>query len=545
MKKIVVILLLTVLFAGYANTRSYLINENFDAATTPQLPPEWLALDGNGNNLSRVTMAYGQSAPNSLTISGDEMAMNDWVFTPGFSTVPNTTYTLKFSYRAYSDDYPERFEIKYGTAQNVAAMSSVISQPIEVTSESYITDSVTFTTTTNEIINIGFHGMSDEMSSFLSLDDIQVTGIISDPLPPSVTVPTGRSAATGYAMNISTTVSDQSGIGSVVGHYKLNGQSNWNDFSMSATKATGVYSGTIPAQQTAITGKIKFTCTDTVSPNANTGDSPEFNIAWLDEPQGLWTGSVNAQNTGGLGLNNGIDWSLGLIVDLGLVPKKISKIDYMCNTGTNGPLNWRVFAINDSVNWTETELVASRELIALPEIGTSWNEVAVNDTTKLSGLVGLVVDLPNGGFFGRHAEGIESRSYVLNYTGEWIKLGTANTAFEEYAGDWTLKCFVERYSGVGINESTEILPGRSELRQNYPNPFNPTTTISFYNNMTGNVKLTVLNAKGETVTTLINNEVAAGNHKVNFNAERYNSGVYFYKLETPTATITKKMLLIK
>lgn len=100
-------------------------------------------------------------------------------------------------------------------------------------------------------------------------------------------------------------------------------------------------------------------------------------------------------------------------------------------------------------------------------------------------------------------------------------------------------------SGVSIDNEDNGIKNSCELFQNYPNPFNPRTTISFYNKMAGNVKLTVLNAKGETVATLINGSVTAGNHQADFNGATLNSGVYFYKLETPTATLTKKMLLVK
>lgn len=97
------------------------------------------------------------------------------------------------------------------------------------------------------------------------------------------------------------------------------------------------------------------------------------------------------------------------------------------------------------------------------------------------------------------------------------------------------------------NTAIENSPLVSEtlLKQNYPNPFNPATTISFYNNLPSNVKLTVLNAKGEIVSQLVNAKLAAGNHHYNFNGAALNSGLYFYKLETPDAVITKKMLLVK
>jgi len=81
--------------------------------------------------------------------------------------------------------------------------------------------------------------------------------------------------------------------------------------------------------------------------------------------------------------------------------------------------------------------------------------------------------------------------------------------------------------------------------QNYPNPFNPATMISYDIKSSDFVKLTIYNAKGELVNTLINSMQSAGNHKVTFDGSKLNSGVYFYKLETPTAVITKKMILIK
>ena len=85
----------------------------------------------------------------------------------------------------------------------------------------------------------------------------------------------------------------------------------------------------------------------------------------------------------------------------------------------------------------------------------------------------------------------------------------------------------------------------TELKQNYPNPFNPSTTISFFNKAKGLVKLSVFNAKGEHVKTLVNNVMSADFHSVEFDAKNLNSGVYYYTLKTPLKTITKKMMLVK
>lgn len=83
------------------------------------------------------------------------------------------------------------------------------------------------------------------------------------------------------------------------------------------------------------------------------------------------------------------------------------------------------------------------------------------------------------------------------------------------------------------------------LNQNYPNPFNPSTTISFNIALKGFYSLKVYNSIGEEIATLINKELNAGTHKVNFNAAELSSGVYFYKLKGNEINLTKKMILMK
>ena len=83
------------------------------------------------------------------------------------------------------------------------------------------------------------------------------------------------------------------------------------------------------------------------------------------------------------------------------------------------------------------------------------------------------------------------------------------------------------------------------LAQNYPNPFNPSTAIKFSLPVDEMVNLTVYNALGEKVATLINHVKKAGNYEVNFDASAISTGAYFYRLEAGKNTSVKKMLLIK
>ena len=83
------------------------------------------------------------------------------------------------------------------------------------------------------------------------------------------------------------------------------------------------------------------------------------------------------------------------------------------------------------------------------------------------------------------------------------------------------------------------------LEQNYPNPFNPSTLIKYSVPENGFVKLSVYNLVGEEVRVLVNETVDAGFYEATFNATSLPSGIYFYKLQTPNFTQTKKMILLK
>lgn len=97
---------------------------------------------------------------------------------------------------------------------------------------------------------------------------------------------------------------------------------------------------------------------------------------------------------------------------------------------------------------------------------------------------------------------------------------------------------------VGISNSNST-PDDFSLSQNFPNPFNPDTKIEYNLKSQTNVKLSVYDAMGRLVSAINKGSQAAGKHYVTFNASSLSSGVYYYKLETPGFTDTKKMLLVK
>ncbi len=96
-----------------------------------------------------------------------------------------------------------------------------------------------------------------------------------------------------------------------------------------------------------------------------------------------------------------------------------------------------------------------------------------------------------------------------------------------------------------VENTLLVVPKEFSLVQNFPNPFNPTTNIQFSLPARGFTTLKVFDVLGSEVATLLNKEMIAGTHFVNFNAQKLTSGIYFYQLESGKLISVKKMMLIK
>ncbi|MCP4605743.1 MAG: T9SS type A sorting domain-containing protein, partial [Proteobacteria bacterium] len=95
----------------------------------------------------------------------------------------------------------------------------------------------------------------------------------------------------------------------------------------------------------------------------------------------------------------------------------------------------------------------------------------------------------------------------------------------------------------------------NRLEQNIPNPFSPastwrSTTIRYQLASDQRVTLQVFDVAGRLIRTLVDRQVSVGDHSITWNGtnergEAVRSGVYFYRLDSPDFSDTKRMVLMR
>jgi len=186
-----------------------------------------------------------------------------------------------------------------------------------------------------------------------------------------------------------------------------------------------------------------------------------------------------------------------------------SSLDRLVSTGN---------LVLETVDGNTGEVLSSPVSLDLTQIGRS---PIIRDTISLD------------------ARGVRGRSLVL-------RMRMDSLAFQRSP----IQAFVvERFIEAG--ESLSSIQGLTSnvtvagSAQNYPNPFNPVTKISYEVPQSAHVTLTIYDILGRSVRTLVDEFVLAGQHEATFDGRGLASGVYFYRLDSGTTMIIKKMLLLK
>jgi len=104
-------------------------------------------------------------------------------------------------------------------------------------------------------------------------------------------------------------------------------------------------------------------------------------------------------------------------------------------------------------------------------------------------------------------------------------------------------------TAMSVNEKVK-LPDAFYLYGNYPNPFNPSTTISFYISVNGNVEINIYDILGTKVKSLLSERLNSGLHNISWNGKndydsQLSSGIYLYRIVFRDKIQTGKVVLQK
>ena len=204
-----------------------------------------------------------------------------------------------------------------------------------------------------------------------------------------------------------------------------------------------------------------------------------------------------------------------------------NKKDIFFATTNNGLIK----STDKGLSWLPADLYPNSVLSVIAESDTS-----LFAGTYYFGVSGLYHSTNNGETWESKNEGIENIpvvSFAFNDEGYL------------FAGTYLQGVYKSRDILTGISGATYTQNSSFLLNQNYPNPFNPTTEINFVIPKSSFINLRVYDSLGREVRTLINAEMPAGKHKVEFDASDLASGIYLYQLNSGSYIASRKMILLK
>jgi len=243
--------------------------------------------------------------------------------------------------------------------------------------------------------------------------------------------------------------------------------------------------------------------------------------------------------------------------DLGKLLYAYNDVDYE-NTGNGGVWNRGYNYRNDGVDIEACSDFSSNGFnVGWIETG-EWLKYTVN--VAQSGLYDLNLNIAapsTGGKILLSLDG-QSISALLDVptTGGWqnwqyltvsdiyIPAGTHTFQTRFFFGGFNFSYMDFVLTASDVNEMGNQ-PISYDLQQNYPNPFNPTTTIAYSIKETGNVEIKIYDVLGREVVELLNKEMSAGLHQIDFKSENLPSGIYYYTLKVNSFAASRKMILLK
>ena len=123
----------------------------------------WTFVDGNSDSNTWKFYSYD----NALQVSGSR-GFDDWAFTPAINVKGGTSYPVSFSIST-SSYYDETFEVKWGPAPTVEAMTNTLVEATTLKNTERVNYEGEFTAEEAGKIYIGFHAITESKSNKLNL----------------------------------------------------------------------------------------------------------------------------------------------------------------------------------------------------------------------------------------------------------------------------------------------------------------------------------------------------------------------------------------
>jgi photosystem II stability/assembly factor-like uncharacterized protein len=322
-----------------------------------------------------------------------------------------------------------------------------------------------------------------------------------------------------------------------------------NDFHF-ADEETGWVIGT--GEKACQIGWGGWVCDSSSSCILNTKDGGQnWNITWKSATQEISGYSLNRMH-----ITATTRWAVGeygLIVNFSEPgsPQIFAEI-------TDLPLN-DVFFCDKNHGWItggySNDQGFQSILIKTVDAGRTWNKITfdkylLNDMYFADSLHGWAVGTDTAGYWGNgviletldggdnwfvQVEGLSAPLNAIHFN-DGIGWAVGRNGFILRTDNWI----------AWIDQKTdEVYLKKYRLSQNYPNPFNPSTIIDYQLPITSNVELNIYNLLGQRVVTLVRERQQAGYYQIEWEASRYSSGVYYYRLKAGEFQDVKKMIILK
>jgi len=136
---------------------------------------------GSGNDWEYYNTGYAFNGSYCMGYASNEYAANAWVFMQGISMTAGYTYRLEF-YQRVLPNTPNNLKITIGTAQTIAAQTTVLLDSLNLVNTVYLNRvSSNFTPTVTGTYNFAFNCYSSPQAGLLLVDNVRVYETVPPP----------------------------------------------------------------------------------------------------------------------------------------------------------------------------------------------------------------------------------------------------------------------------------------------------------------------------------------------------------------------------